>query len=125
MASEGTLRVVGSNKKTKQEKNSNDSQDSITVVHIGSADGTEGPHIFLAKGKSFLNHSSLTPDNFTYNYKSPIGSHVVMTPSAYMTDEAWIEMAERVALGIRCMPKIKDHTKTGGVFCQLMASEVI
>jgi hypothetical protein len=53
MASEGTLRVVGSNKKTKQEKNSNDSQDSITVVHIGSADGTEGPHIFLAKGKSF------------------------------------------------------------------------
>ena len=53
MASEGTLRVVGSNIKTKQEKNSNDSQDSITVVRIGSADGTEGPHIFLAKGKSF------------------------------------------------------------------------
>jgi hypothetical protein len=32
-----------------------------------------------------------------------------MTLSAYMTDKAWIEMAERVALGIRCMPKIKDH----------------
>ncbi len=109
MASEGTLRVVGSSKKKKQEKNSSDSRDSITIVRIGSAAGTEGPRIFLAKGKSLKTHPSLTPDKFTKNYKSPPGSHVVMTPSAYMTDEAWIEMSERVALGIRCMPKIKDH----------------
>ncbi len=32
-----------------------------------------------------------------------------MTPSAYMTDKAWIEMAERVALGIGCMLTIEDH----------------
>jgi hypothetical protein len=41
-----------------------------------------------------------------------------MTPSVYMTDEVWIETAERVALGIRCMPKIEDH---GDWWCLLSA----
>jgi hypothetical protein len=71
MASEGTLRVVGSNKKIKQETNSSDSRDSITIVRIGSAAGTEGPCIFLAKGKSLKTHPSLKPDNFTKNYMLP------------------------------------------------------
>ncbi len=109
MASEGTLHVVGNKNKKKQEKNSNDSQDSIMNVRIGSAAGTEGPCIFLAKGKSLKTHPSFKPDNFTKSYKSPPGSHIVMTPSVYVTDMAWIEMAERVALGIQCMPKIEDH----------------
>jgi hypothetical protein len=65
--------------------------------------------VCIAKGKSLKTHPSLKRDNFTKSYKLPPGSHIVMTPSAYMTDEAWIEMAERVALGIRCMPKIEDH----------------
>ena len=32
-----------------------------------------------------------------------------MTPSAYMTDEAWKKMCAKVCKGIREMPGIKDH----------------
>ncbi len=34
---------------------------------------------------------------------APIGSTIVMTPSAYMTDEAWAKLAEPLAKGIRAM----------------------
>ncbi len=109
MASEGTLWVIGNKNKEKQEKNSNDSGESTTTVHIGSAAGTEGPCIFLAKSKSLKTHPSLEPNFFTRCCDSPPESHVIMTPSAYMTDEAWIETAQKVATGIRCIPKIEDH----------------
>jgi hypothetical protein len=46
---------------------------------------------------------------FAKTYKAPPGSHVVPTPSVYMTNQVWIEMAETVAMGIRAMPVIKDH----------------
>jgi hypothetical protein len=51
MASEGMVRVIGNNKKREQEKNSNDSRESITRFRVGSAAGTEGPCIFLIAGK--------------------------------------------------------------------------
>ena len=33
-----------------------------------------------------------------------------MTPTGYMTEECWDDMAEEVAKGIRAMPVIKDHS---------------
>jgi hypothetical protein len=109
MASEGTVRVIGNKKKRKQEKNSNDSCESITGFCVGSTAGTEGPHIFLIAGKTLDNYPSMKIKKFAKTYKAPPGSHVVPTPSAYMTNQVWIEMAETVAMGIRAMPVIKDH----------------
>jgi hypothetical protein len=93
----------------KNKKNLNDSQESITTVCIGSAAGKEGPCIFLAKGKSSKTHPSLKPNCFARCHNLPPGSHIIITPSAYTTDEAWIEIAEKVATGIQCMPEIGDH----------------
>jgi hypothetical protein len=109
MVSEGTVRVIGNKKKRKQEKNSNNSQESITGFCVGSAAGTEGPHIFLIAGKTLDNYPSMKIKKFAKTYKAPPGSHVVPTPSAYMTNQVWIEMPETVAIGIQAMPVIKDN----------------
>ena len=37
------------------------------------------------------------------------GSHIEMTPSAYMTDEVYLKIVPRLAAGIWKMPIIKDH----------------
>ncbi len=71
MASEGHLHVIGSAAKKKHEKNTADSRQSITVVHLGSAAGVEGPRIYLAKGKE-LTVTSMIDKNFC---KDSQGSH--------------------------------------------------
>jgi hypothetical protein len=109
MASEGTVKVLGNKNKMKQEKNTNDSRDSITALRIGSAAGEEGPRVFLIVGKSLDNHPTLKIGKFAKTYQAPPGSHVVPTPSAYMTDTVWIDMSEPVAKGIQAMSVIKNH----------------
>ena len=37
------------------------------------------------------------------------GSAVIMTPSAFMTDAAWLEFTPSLIKGIRSMPYIVDH----------------
>ena len=59
MASEGTVRVIANKNKRKQEKNCNNSRDSITGFRVGSAAETEGPRIFLIAGKSLDNYPSI------------------------------------------------------------------
>lgn len=113
MASDGNVRIIGNVVKKKHEKNNSDCRDSITTVRIGSAGGAGGPRIFLAKGKS----SELkTLSDMPKNHNSPPGSCVVMTPSAYMTNDAWFEMCEGMCKGIRQMPVIRDHPDKWVVF---------
>ncbi len=81
MASKGHLRVTGSTAKKTHEKNIADSCLSITVVHLGSAAGVEGPQIYLAKGKK-LTVASMIEKNFARIHKAPTGSYVKMTPYA-------------------------------------------
>jgi len=113
MASDGNVRIIGNVKKKKHEKNNSDSRDSITTVRIGSAGGAGGPRIFLAKGKS---NELKTLSDMPKNHNSPPGSCVVMTPSAYMTNEAWAAMSEGMCKGIREMPVIRDHPDKWVVF---------
>jgi hypothetical protein len=40
---------------------------------------------------------------------APAYSKVIMTPNAYMTDEAWKEAAVLLAKGIRSLPAVRDH----------------
>ena len=88
MSCEGKVKILGNVDKRKHEKNNSDSQESITTVKIGSAAGTEGPRIYLGTGKKVRN-TSMKLNSFSINYKSPPESHLVMTPSAYMADDAW------------------------------------
>ena len=51
MANLGSVKVMGRLSKRKQEKNTDDCWDSISIVRIGNAAGSSGPWIFLASGK--------------------------------------------------------------------------
>jgi hypothetical protein len=84
----GNLCIVGSAEVKKHEKTMQDNCDSVTIVCIGSASGKTRRWIFLLKGKKELekNHSLR---NLERNFPGILaGIKVVMTPNAYMTDEA-------------------------------------
>lgn len=106
LASEGTVKIVGSGDRKKHEKNMDDACDSITIIRIGSAAGVSGPWIFLCRGKK-LDRRSLK--NLPENYSAPAGSVVVMTPNAYLNDKTWVQIASTIAEGIRSMEVIKAH----------------
>jgi hypothetical protein len=105
MASEGILQVIGSAARKKHEKNTLNSRQSIMVVRVGSAAGVEGLRIFLAKEKE-LTTELMHKNNFACVHKAPIGSYVMMTPNAYMTNEAWMEITPSLCNGIRAMEGI-------------------
>jgi hypothetical protein len=105
----GNLRIVGSAEMKKHKKTMQDNHDSVTIVCIGSASGKTGPWIFLLRGKKELekNHPLR---NSECNFPGVLaGSKVIMTPNAYMTDEAWIKLTPFIANGIRNIMVIKDH----------------
>ena len=111
MSNAGLLKVIGSADKKKHEKIVDDSRDSITAIRIGSAAGTSGPIIFLAKGKDL---TIQVLKNLPKNFDAPPGSKVYMTPNAYLNDETWELIAEDLAAGIRAMPVIQDHSRLVG-----------
>ena len=108
-ANTSNLKIIGSKYKRKHEKNTSDCRDSITVVRVGSSANVDGPRFYLAKGKEIELNSF---KNFTNSFNAPEGSRVVMTPSAYMTDEAWREVVPDLCKGIRCMEGIRDHLRS-------------
>lgn len=108
MAKDGNVYVIANANKSKQEKNNSDSRLSITSVRCGSAAGEDLSRVFLAQGQT-LQHKTMRPGEFHKHHKSPVGSGVIMTPSAYMTNEAWKETVEVMAKGIRSAPVVRDH----------------
>jgi hypothetical protein len=63
------------------------------------------PTCLLAAGKQCKQGYT---DAFLKKHGAAEGSTVVMTPTGYMTEDAWLEMAPSIADGIRKMPVIKD-----------------
>ena len=105
MANQGEVIILGDKEKKKHEKNVNDSRESITMVRVGSTESA-GPTAFLLAGKK--KREGFT-DSFLERNGAEKGSTIIMTPTAFMTDEAWIELAKALAKAIRDMPIIKDH----------------
>jgi len=106
MASDGTIKVIGSIAKAKTELIKDDCRASITVLRIGFASGTQGPLIFLAKGKT------MDRPSIKANLRSegvPKGSTVLMTPNAFMTDVTWTKVVPILCKAIRNLPVIRDH----------------
>jgi len=102
---DGSVRVIASLSKKKTEKNTDDSRASITSLRIGLASGTQGPFTFLAKGVR-MDRKSIAR---ALKERCPAGSQVIMSPSAYMTDETWLKLVPFFAKGIRNLDVIKDH----------------
>ena len=106
MASDGSVKVIGAASKSKTEKIMEDCRASITVLRTGAAGGFTGPWIFLAAGKA-IGCASLRKIDAMPGV--PPNSKVYMTPTAYMTDSVYAEIAPHLAAGIRKMPHICDH----------------
>ena len=104
--SAGKVKVLASVDKRKQEKIMDDCRDSITVVRTGSAAGTPGPLFVLAAGKVKLRSVALEKQ---LREQAPPFSKIITAPSAYMTDEAWLEIVPLLCEGIRAMPKVSEH----------------
>ena len=94
---DGTIKVVGCSTKSKHEKRSNDSRASITMYRTGCVNGDTGPTMFLLKGKCKRKHYT---DEFLKQYGAKPGSTVIMTPSAFMTIEAWEQMTPKLVKGL-------------------------
>ena len=97
--------------KKKHEKNQSDSKVSVTVVECGSAAGNDGPSVFMPAGDKIPAYykSQFGSSEWLSKSGAPPNSFVHMTPTGFMTNEAWDDMAEKLAKGIRQMPVIKEH----------------
>jgi hypothetical protein len=110
-ANSGSDRGVADRELKKKEKNKDDSRVSITGVECGSAAGVDGPSMYLLAGAAMPAHfkNLYGRSNWLMQMGAPRNSFCVMTPTAFMTNEAWDQSAERLAKGIRDMPVIRDH----------------
>jgi uncharacterized membrane protein YgcG len=104
-------RTVGDRSKRKHETNDDDSRLSITGVECGNAAGVDGPSMYLYKGVGLPVYleNSLGNSGWLKRHGAPANSFCVPTPNAFMTNDTWDAVVERLALGIRAMPVIVDH----------------
>jgi hypothetical protein len=107
----GTTHIIGDKLLNKHEKNQSSSRVSITSVECGSAAGVDGPTMYLMAGTAIPANLEKQHGSTAWLERSgaSAGSFVQMTPSAFMTHEAWDAAALRLAKGIRNMPVIRDH----------------
>ena len=76
------------------------------MVRTGSTAGHTGPTIILLKGEKCRPRFT---DNFLERHGLAPGSTIIMTPNAYMTDEAWLLATKAIVKGYRSMPGMKDN----------------
>ena len=106
LASAGDVKIVGDKEKKHHDVTTGSSRTSITLYRTGSAAGTDGPTAFLPPGVRVK--SGFTDEFLVKNGAAP-GSTIVMTPTGYMTEDAWVELAPKMGKGIRTMPVICEN----------------
>ena len=89
----GGLHVIGCAQKTKHKKLLQDARVSITMVRTGTVGGMTGPTIFLLEGTKVRNEFT---DALLLKYGCAVWSTIIMTESAYMTNEAWLEASKAI-----------------------------
>uniref|UniRef100_A0A7S2XM23 Uncharacterized protein n=1 Tax=Attheya septentrionalis TaxID=420275 RepID=A0A7S2XM23_9STRA len=106
MASSGGLMIIGSKDRKKHERAIADSRVSMSVYRIGNVAGTQGPTIMIMSGKR--RRKGFT-DAYLKRYGAAEGSTIVMTPTAFVTEVAWLEMTPFVIKGIRAVDVVKAN----------------
>ena len=76
------------------------------MYRLGSAAGVTGPAGFLPPGQ--LRRCGYT-DEFLVKHGAAEGSTIVMTPTGYMTEDAWVEMAPFMSKGMNSLPVVRDR----------------
>jgi hypothetical protein len=100
------LHVFGSADKKKHEKLLQDLCVSITVVRTGTVAGDTGPTIFLLKGTK---KRAFFTNDFFVRHGMAIGSTIIMTENAYMTDDAWVEASYSIVKVYHSMKFVADN----------------
>ena len=98
-------KLIGDASRKKQENNREDNRDLITIVWVGNAACNSGPMILLASGKKLESKALKNLDRKDH----PPGHTFTITPIAYMTNMACIQLVPVICKGIRTMPVICDH----------------
>jgi hypothetical protein len=106
LSSAGKLMIVGSTDRKKHEKAIADSRVSMSLYHTGPIAGNQGPTIAVMAGK---HRRAGFMDQFLVKHGMAEGSTIIMTPTAFVTEEAWEEMTPFVIKGIRSMDVIKAN----------------
>jgi hypothetical protein len=106
MASSGNVRIVGGRERKKHEINLQHPRVSITMYRTGSVGGSTGPVAFLMNGKQkYVGYT----DAFLKKFGCVEGSTIAMTPTGFMTEDAWEKITQHIVTGIRSMPYIKEN----------------
>ena len=92
MASDGgKVKVFADKGKGKYEKILAGSRVSITILRTAATGGATGPTQFLLEGVKVKTGYTA---NWPERHDAAPGSSIVMTPTASMTEKAWLEIAE-------------------------------
>ena len=87
LASAADVKIIGDKEKPKHDLPTGSSRTSATIYRLGSTAGATGPTAFLPAGKQ---RKAGYTDAFLVKHGAPAGSTIVMTPTGYMTEEAWL-----------------------------------
>ena len=104
---DGSLRVLGAAEKKKHEKKSSDYRGSITMYRSGNCAGNNGPTAFIMKGKA--RKKGWRFDDILVSNGCEEGSTIAMTENAFMTDEAWYNITEKVFDPFFCLLYFQLH----------------
>ena len=98
--------IIGDKEKKKHEAKTGDSRVSITMYRTGSTAGVTGPTAFLMSG---VKRKHGYTNDFLVRHGAAEGSSIHMTPTGFMTEEAWVELVPHQIKGIRSIPIIKAN----------------
>ena len=94
----GTTGVIGVDGRNKHERKDQESWASLTVYRTGSIDGVSGPTIFLLEGKNKrVNYT----DKFLRDNCAAPSLTLLVTPTALITEEAYIAATHPIVSGLR------------------------
>lgn len=97
---DGDLRIVGEFGQKKHKKVS-DCWSLITIYRTGTLAGSNGPTVFIVKGKRIR---SGYMEDFLMEQGAAFGLSIQMTENAFMTKLAWRAMTPKLVVGYRKLP---------------------
>ena len=86
------MKIIGSASVSRHERE-NLGRTSISLLKCGNAAGDWGPCVCLCAGKK---RDEVYTDEFLERCGAPKGSTIIMTDSAYMTDDTFDKLAEHL-----------------------------